>query len=222
MSTDYLFARDEEATLPPDYVSYGDEAVKADLESAALLRSLIRPLGQESPLQPLALRLSNAENYRIALIPIEDLHQPGMSSPIMATTKPVLVLPLTWKELVVNVQTQRRQEKGTEAEDLVSFGGVTVNFSRMEATRFGESVALTGLHFKIIRYFVRNARRAISREELLNNVWGYNNYPSTRTVDNVVLRLRQTLEPDPSQPVYFRTVHGVGYKFNPWGSSLRD
>jgi len=58
-----------------------------------------------------------------------------------------------------------------------------------------------------------NAGRVISRDELLNEVWGYENYPCTRTVDNHILRLRQKLERDPSRPVHFRTVHGAGYKF---------
>jgi len=58
-----------------------------------------------------------------------------------------------------------------------------------------------------------NADRVISRDELLNEVWGYQNYPSTRTVDNHILKLRQKLEKDPSSPIHFRTVHGMGYKF---------
>ena len=63
------------------------------------------------------------------------------------------------------------------------------------------------------QFLVQNAERVISRDELLNEVWGYQNYPSTRTVDNHILKLRQKLEKDPSSPVHFRTVHGMGYKF---------
>jgi DNA-binding response OmpR family regulator len=62
---------------------------------------------------------------------------------------------------------------------------------------------------------MQNSERVITRDELLNVVWGYQNYPSTRTVDNHILKLRQKLEPDPANPVHFRTVHGVGYKFVP-------
>ena len=62
---------------------------------------------------------------------------------------------------------------------------------------------------------IKNARRAISRDELLNKVWGYENYPCTRTVDNHILKLRQKLEPDPNMPRHFLTVHGVGYRFLP-------
>jgi DNA-binding winged helix-turn-helix (wHTH) protein len=100
--------------------------------------------------------------------------------------------------------------------DLV-FGDVKVNFSSMEATRKGQPVMLTAMEFKALKYFAQNARRVISRNEFLNEVWGYKNYPSTRTVDNHILRLRRKLERDPSQPIHFKTVHSAGYRFLPEG-----
>jgi hypothetical protein len=98
--------------------------------------------------------------------------------------------------------------------DLV-FGDARVNFSFMEASHNGEPVKLTAMEFKTLKYLAQNARRVISRNELLNEVWGYENYPTTRTVDNHILRLRRKLERDQSRPVHFRTVHGAGYKFLP-------
>jgi DNA-binding response OmpR family regulator len=95
------------------------------------------------------------------------------------------------------------------------FGGVKVSFASMEASRKGEPVMLTALEFKTLKYLVENVRRVISRDELLNEVWGYENYPCTRTVDNHMLKLRQKLERDPSRPVHFLTVRGAGYKFLP-------
>jgi len=97
----------------------------------------------------------------------------------------------------------------------VVFGDVTVNFSAMQALRNGEPVALTTMEFKTLKYLIQNAQRVISRDELLDEVWGYENYPCTRTVDNHILRLRQKLERDPSRPAHFRTMHGAGYKFLP-------
>ncbi len=97
----------------------------------------------------------------------------------------------------------------------VAFGDVTVNFSAMEALRKDEPVVLTTMEFKTLKYLIQNARRVISRDELLNEVWGYENYPCTRTVDNHILRLRQKLERNPSRPVHFQTMHGAGYKFIP-------
>ena len=83
----------------------------------------------------------------------------------------------------------------------------------MQLTQAGKPVALTSQEFKLLRFFIQNQDRVISREELLNEVWGYQSYPSTRTVDNHILRLRQKLEKDPSRPSHFKTVHGAGYKF---------
>jgi DNA-binding response OmpR family regulator len=97
----------------------------------------------------------------------------------------------------------------------VAFGDVTVNFATMETLRKGEPVVLTAKEFKTLKYLIQNARRVISRDELLNEVWGYENYPCTRTVDNHILRLRQKLERNPSRPAHFRTMHGAGYKFLP-------
>jgi DNA-binding response OmpR family regulator len=71
------------------------------------------------------------------------------------------------------------------------------------------------MEFKTLRYLIQNARLVISRDQLLNEVWGYENYPCTRTVDSHILRLRQKLEQDPSEPIHFVTVHGAGYKFLP-------
>jgi DNA-binding response OmpR family regulator len=105
--------------------------------------------------------------------------------------------------------------KTADEERVFVFGDVIVSFSSLEVHRKEQPVVLTALEFKALKYFIQNPRRAISRDELLNQVWGYENYPCTRTVDNHILRLRQKLEPDPTRPVHFQTVHGTGYKFLP-------
>jgi DNA-binding response OmpR family regulator len=79
---------------------------------------------------------------------------------------------------------------------------------------------MTAQEFKLVRFLSESPERVIPRDELLNEVWGYQNYPSTRTVDNHILRLRQKLEVDPSQPRYFLTVHGAGYKFVPANAAV--
>jgi DNA-binding response OmpR family regulator len=91
----------------------------------------------------------------------------------------------------------------------------TISFSAMEVHRSGELVTLTRKEFQTLAYFLKNARRVISRDELLNEVWGYKCYPCTRTVDNHILRLRKKLEPEPDLPKHLQTVHGMGYKFLP-------
>lgn len=116
-------------------------------------------------------------------------------------------------KLVELFEKAMTQSPVNTAESHLAFGDVKVNFASMEASRKGEPVMLTALEFKTLKYLAQNERRVISRDELLNEVWGYENYPCTRTVDNHILRLRQKLERDPSRPIHFCTVHGVGYKF---------
>jgi hypothetical protein len=107
------------------------------------------------------------------------------------------------------------QANDSHSDSNAAIGDVKVNFATMEAYRRGEPLSLTALEFKTLKYMIANARRVISRDELLNEVWGYENYPSTRTVDNQMSKLRKKLEEDPARPVHLRTVHGVGYKFLP-------
>jgi DNA-binding response OmpR family regulator len=100
-------------------------------------------------------------------------------------------------------------------QDEFSFGEVTVNFLEMVALRKGQPVTLTAMEFKTLKYLLGNPRRVVSRDELLNEVWGYDNYPCTRTVDNHILRLRKKLEKNPARPSHFQTVQRAGYKFLP-------
>jgi DNA-binding response OmpR family regulator len=97
--------------------------------------------------------------------------------------------------------------------DVYSFEDVSIDFAKMELTRASKPIPLTAQEFKVLKFLTQNTDRVISREELLNEAWGYQSYPSTRTVDNHILRLRQKLEKDPEFPAHFRTVHRVGYKF---------
>jgi DNA-binding response OmpR family regulator len=121
--------------------------------------------------------------------------------------------PFSPRELLARVRAALRRNTRTGAGDVAAFDGISVDFTKMEVLRDGEPVALTAQEFKTLKFLVQNPERVITRDELLNEVWGYQNYPSTRTVDNHILKLRQKLERDPANPVHFRTVHGVGYKF---------
>jgi len=124
--------------------------------------------------------------------------------------------PFSPRELLARVRTAMRRRAATApASETFSFGDVNVNFTKMELRREGEVVPMTSQEFKVLKFMIHNAERVLSREELLNQVWGYRNYPSTRTVDNHILRLRQKLEKDSANPLHFRTVHSAGYKFVP-------
>jgi DNA-binding response OmpR family regulator len=122
--------------------------------------------------------------------------------------------PFSPRELLARVKaSMRRATRPSAVPEVFTFDDITVNFTKMELTQAGKPIALTTQEFKVLKFFVQNQDRVVSREELLNEVWGYRNYPSTRTVDNHILRLRQKLEKDPSHPLHFKTVHGTGYKF---------
>ena len=101
------------------------------------------------------------------------------------------------------------------APDMFEFGGVKGCLSTREIHCNGRPVTLTSKEFKTLAYLIKNPRRVISRDELLNEVWGYQNYPRTRTVDNHILRLRKKLESEPAHPKHFHTVHCAGYRFVP-------
>src|SRR5574340_187533 len=123
--------------------------------------------------------------------------------------------PFSPRELLARVRAAIRRSARTSPAEVYKFGEVLVNFTKMQVTRAGELVSLTAQEFKILRFMAQNPERVIPREELLNSVWGYQSYPTTRTVDNHMLKLRQKLEADPANPVHFRTVYGAGYKFVP-------
>ena len=121
--------------------------------------------------------------------------------------------PFSPRELLARVRAALRRTTRPSATEKFSFAGISIDFTKMEIVREGKTIALTAQEFKTLKFMVQNAERVITRDELLNEVWGYHNYPSTRTVDNHILKLRQKLEKDPANPVHFRTIHGVGYKF---------
>jgi len=121
--------------------------------------------------------------------------------------------PFSPRELLARVQAALRRIQQNSPDPLVKFGACEVDFVRMTVRKQSEPVTLTAHEFKLLKFFLENPVRVISRDELLSDVWGYNNYPTTRTVDNQILKLRQKLELDPANPSHFFTVHGAGYKF---------
>lgn len=121
------------------------------------------------------------------------------------------------------VRHERRQSMPMSADTAVGatfeFGQARINFDTFQVAVAGESVRLTSLQIKLLRYFVENAGRVVSRDELLEHVWGFNSSPTTRTVDQFVHELRQVFEDDPAAPRYFLTIRGAGYRFVPAGES---
>jgi DNA-binding response OmpR family regulator len=122
--------------------------------------------------------------------------------------------PFSMRELVGRIQAILKRAAGQK--HLLAhcrFGDVSVDFVKMEVRRGNEIVFLTTRELAILRLMVSNKGVVISRDRLLNEVWGYEAYPTTRTVDNQIVKLRQKLESDPEHPQHILTVRGTGYKF---------
>jgi DNA-binding response OmpR family regulator len=122
--------------------------------------------------------------------------------------------PFSVRELMARVRALLRRSQPVEAlPDELRFDDVVVNFRSYEARKGGQALEMTRKEFSVLRLLAARAGQVVTRDELLNEVWGYENYPTTRTVDNHIAALRGKLERDPAEPRHLRTVHGVGYKF---------
>jgi two-component system alkaline phosphatase synthesis response regulator PhoP len=127
-----------------------------------------------------------------------------------------LVKPFEMAELLARVEALLRRGGAattTSSGDTFRFGEIEIDFRKAEVTKSGQPIELSAREFKLLRYFVEHRGAALSRDELLNEVWGYNAMPSTRTVDVHVAWLRQKIEDNPRHPQHIHTVHGLGYKF---------
>ena len=123
--------------------------------------------------------------------------------------------PFSIRELLARVRALlRRTGSGKAVPDELRFEDVVVNFASYEASKGGKALEMTRKEFGVLRALAARAGEVVTRDELLNEVWGYENYPSTRTVDNHIASLRAKLEDDPAAPRRIHTVHGVGYKFS--------
>ncbi len=122
--------------------------------------------------------------------------------------------PFGIRELLARIRALLRRKGAIRQEvDEVSFGGVHVDFVRQETKRKGKNMKLTVREYAVLRFLVQHEGEVVTREMLLNKVWGYETFPTTRTVDNYVLSLRKKLESDPSTPQHILTIHTAGYKF---------
>ena len=165
-------------------------------------QDICREISQKAPSLPIVILSAKAEVMDKVLLLELGAHD-------------YVTKPFSPRELLARVRTAMRRSTRQPVTDKSAFGNVKVDFTKMELSRDGILVQLTSQEFKLLKFMVQNAERVLSREELLNHVWGYQSYPSTRTVDNHILRLRHKVEKDPANPLHFRTVHSSGYKFVP-------
>jgi two-component system alkaline phosphatase synthesis response regulator PhoP len=160
-----------------------------------------------------------------------DVRQRGVQTPILMLTArgqiidrvlglklgadDYLTKPFDFGELLARVEALLRRARtiNGSAADSYAFGGIRIDFRAAVVLRDGQPVDVSGLEFKLLRYFIEHRGALLSRDELLEKVWGYDAMPVTRTVDVHVASLRQKLERNPSAPEFIVTVHGLGYKF---------
>ena len=122
--------------------------------------------------------------------------------------------PFSIRELMARVKAVlRRASPQAATAEIYRFSDVEVNVRSNEVLRGGQPVELSSKEFALLAYFVAHPAETLSRDRLLDAVWGYENYPTTRTVDAHIVHLRQKLEPNPEEPRFILTVHGSGYKF---------
>ncbi len=166
--------------------------------SGAEVCQQLRATGMKTPL--IVLSASSGETDKVRLLDI------GADDYV---TKPFGA-----RELLARIRAVLRR---TAPDDIrtVEFGQVRVDLTRRIVSKAGQELKLTRAEYNLLTYFLQNADRPLTREMILNSVWGYDWLPHTRTVDAHVVRLRQKLESDASQPRHFLTVHGVGYRFLP-------
>jgi DNA-binding winged helix-turn-helix (wHTH) protein len=212
MASKMLSVHDDRSGLQPRRTPPVDLRVRGEAERStmALLPPIISP-NEDYRLRYLQTDLLGSENYQVALVP-PATPVPRLRIGASETAPPILLLPITWKGLIARVRAEENDARSLQ-NSVVLFSTVRVDLFRSEVRRSDMPVVLTALEFRLLRFFVMSPGRVISRDELLNQVWGFEHYPCTRTVDNHVWRLRKKLEPDPGCPVHFQTVHGIGYKF---------
>ncbi len=122
--------------------------------------------------------------------------------------------PFSFMELMARVEALRRRTRKPERRlEVYCFGDVTVDFTKFEAVKNNQPIALSPREFKILKFLIEHRGEVVSRDQLLDVVWGYNNFPLTRTVDMHIAKLRQKIEDAPTAPRYIVTLHRVGYKF---------
>jgi DNA-binding response OmpR family regulator len=125
-----------------------------------------------------------------------------------------VVKPFGTRELLARIRAVLRRQPGAQLK-VLAFADVEVNLERRVVTRRNQEIRFTPAEYNLLTFFLQNPDRPLSRDMILNSVWGYESFPNTRTVDAHVVRLRQKLEADPNCPRHFLTLHKVGYRFLP-------
>jgi DNA-binding response OmpR family regulator len=123
--------------------------------------------------------------------------------------------PFSIRELLARIKAHLRRKKreGEAVPQLYDFGDVEIDFAHFKVRRAGKEFDLTSLEMELLKYFIAHKGEVITRRVLLDKIWGYERYPTTRTIDNHILKLRKKIEDNPSHPEHILSVYGEGYRF---------
>jgi DNA-binding response OmpR family regulator len=123
--------------------------------------------------------------------------------------------PFSIRELLARIKARLRhiEKERKPVPEIYTIGEIEIDFARFKVSRNGKEHELTSLETDILRYFVIHLGEVVSRNDLLDKIWGYESFPTTRTIDNHILKLRKKIEEDPSHPRYILSVYGGGYRF---------
>lgn len=158
----------------------------------------LRAAGMKTPLIVLSAKAAEMDKVQLFEIGADDY----------------VVKPFGVRELLARIRAVLRRAAPEDTRTM-EFGDVEVDLTRRVVSRRGAQLKLTRAEYNLLTHFMQNPDRVLSRDMILNTVWGYDSFPQTRTVDAHVVRLRQKLEPEADAPRHFLTVHGVGYRFVP-------
>ena len=197
------------APLAPDGVTGVDQAI---LTKPALIITDLRLPGLSGVEVCKRLRSSGVSTPIIVLSAVGEEIDKVLMLEIGADD--YVVKPFGTRELLARIRAVLRRQPGSR-QKVLAFADVEVNLDRRVVTRRTQEVRFTPAEYNLLTFFLQNPDRPLSRDMILNSVWGYESFPNTRTVDAHVVRLRQKLEADPNCPRHFLTLHKVGYRFLP-------
>ncbi len=123
--------------------------------------------------------------------------------------------PFSVRELLARIKAHLRRVEREEQTipKIFSFGDVEIDFAHFKARSKGKELDLTSIEMEILKYLITHRGEVVTRDDLLDKIWGYDSYPTTRTIDNHILKLRKKIEEDPAHPEYILSVYGEGYRF---------
>lgn len=226
MKEKILIIEDEEDLVKGLKLNLADEGYEVDWASNGL-EGLRKAIEETPDLIILDIMLPKMNGLDIC----RELRQKNISIPIIMLTAKgeeidkvvgleigaddYMTKPFSIRELLARIKAHLRREKkeGKKVPDVHNFGDVEIDFVHFKVRRKGKELDLTSLEIEILRYFIAHRGEVVKREALLDKIWGYEKYPTTRTIDNHILKLRKKIEEYPAHPKYILSVYGEGYRF---------